>query len=106
MGELPAGLKAIFSDQEKSPEYEAILNGLREFNSIYAGKRQRMPLTIAIKDAQGDVVAGLNSTTHWDWLFVDHLWVSETHRKTGLGQKLLVMAEKEAQKRGCIAVHL
>ena len=37
---------------------------------------------------------------------IDILWVQESHRKRGIGTKLLAAAEKEAIDRGCHHVHL
>ena len=39
-------------------------------------------------------------------MYVDILWVHESHRKKGIGTKLLSEAEKEAVRRGCHHVHL
>lgn len=63
-------------------------------------------LAIFVRDAAGDVVAGLHG---WTWAgtgFVKTLWVREDLRRQGLGARLLEAAEREAAGRGCREVQL
>ncbi|MCV9878579.1 GNAT family N-acetyltransferase [Brenneria izbisi] len=59
------------------------------------------PLFLNIKNAAGHIVAGLVARTWWSALEIQYLWVSEAHRKTGLGGQLMKQAEEAALKRGC-----
>lgn len=54
----------------------------------------------------GALVGGLTGETGWKWLFVDLLWIAETHRGRGLGARLLRSAEAEAVRRGALHVYL
>jgi GNAT superfamily N-acetyltransferase len=94
-------LKYTIHDKEGSSEAKAILQGLIRFNRQYGGEETWRELTISFKDPKGKVIAGLNGHTDWGWLFVKLLWVSEKHRGSGLGKKLMEMAEKEAKRRKC-----
>lgn len=49
---------------------------------------------------------GLLGHTHWNWLFVSHLWVADPLRGRGYGRALMVQAEEEALRRGCDHAHL
>ena len=35
---------------------------------------------------------------------VQRLWIEESHRRAGIGRRLLEMAEKEARRLGCLHV--
>jgi ribosomal protein S18 acetylase RimI-like enzyme len=96
-----SALKCTLSDKENSPEAKAILKGLVRFNRRFGGQEDRRELTLSFKDPKGRVIAGLNAYTNWGWLFIKLLWVSESHRGSGLGKKLMKMAEKEAKRRKC-----
>jgi GNAT superfamily N-acetyltransferase len=58
-------------------------------------------LTITAKDPEGTIIAGLNGSTNWGWLFVRLLWVNDGARGKNLGTQLLKQAEAEARARGC-----
>jgi GNAT superfamily N-acetyltransferase len=40
------------------------------------------------------------------WLHVTILWIEESLRSSGVGRRLMEMAEKEARDEGCRYVHL
>jgi ribosomal protein S18 acetylase RimI-like enzyme len=44
--------------------------------------------------------------THWEWLFVSHLWVDERLRGQGWGGRLMARIEEAAVRRGCHSAHL
>lgn len=64
------------------------------------------PLSVLIRDVKGEIVGGLVGKTHWGWLFVSHLWVSEALRGQGYGRQVLLEAEQAAKKRGCSHAYL
>lgn len=98
---MKSKLKKDIHDRERSKEAKAILNGLIRFNQAFGGNEDRRELTIAFKDHNGKVVAGLNGHSDWGWLFVKLLWVSDDYRRVGLGTKLMNTAESEAKRRKC-----
>ena len=52
------------------------------------------------------MVGGLVGEIGWKWLFVELLWIAESHRDRGLGANLLRSAEAEAMRRGARHVYL
>lgn len=64
------------------------------------------PLSIFIRDGEGNIFGGLTADTHWDWLDIDDFWIHEDLRGAGYGTKLLQMAEDEAIQRGCKSAKL
>ena len=84
---------------------DAILAGLLAFIRAEAGV-VGTPLAVLVRDETGDVVGGLTGRTSAAWLFVELLWLPEALRGTGLGTRLMMEAEAEAVRRGCIGAHL
>ena len=87
-------------------ETERIRAELFRFNSDRVGDDGHAPLNIVEYDEEGNLIGGILGGTYWGWMYVDILWVHESHRKRGIGSKLLAEAEKEAKARGCHHVHL
>jgi len=62
---------------------------------------EAQPLDISLDDIEGDVVAGLSAFTCGTTLAIDLLWVDEPLRSSGIGRRLMQMAEEFARERGC-----
>jgi GNAT superfamily N-acetyltransferase len=67
------------------------------------GHEDEVPLELwAVADDGTDaLVGGLTGRTWARWLHVDLLWVAPTQRGSGLGARLLHLAEAMAHERGC-----
>ena len=87
-------------------EIKYIREELNQFNNERVGEDGHTPLNIVEYDAKGNVIGGFLGGTYWGWMYVDILWVHESHRYKGIGSKLLRKAEKEAIRRGCHHGHL
>ena len=87
-------------------ETDAVRAALTAFNDKAVGADGHTALNITVSDDAGHLIGGLLGGTYWGWLYIDILWVAESHRRQGLGSKLLAEAEKEAIRRGCHHVHL
>ena len=87
-------------------EIKYIREELNQFNNERVGEDGHTPLNIVEYDTNGNIIGGILGGTHWGWMYVDILWVHESHRYKGIGSKLLRKAEKEAIRRGCHHVHL
>lgn len=83
-----------------SDEEEFVIASLWKHNAQYDAV-DISPLFLNFKDDENNIIAGLISRTWWGALEVQYLWVSEKHRKSGLGRQLMQAAEKEALNRGC-----
>ena len=84
----------------------AVLSGLYGYNDQFAGPMENSTLTIGARDVDGKVIGGLivNLQPGWKWMHLQRLWVDESHRRAGIGRRLVETAEKEGQKRGCLHV--
>ena len=89
-------------------------NGLRErldqeinaFNAEVTGHHDGTLLCIAVRDDDGDLRAGLFGWTWGGCGYVDLLWVRADQRGSGLGTRLLAVAEQEIARRNCDRVAL
>lgn len=91
----------IFIQEKDQPEDIKILEGgIAEFNGPELAS-QRRPLSIMIKNSAGLIIAGMNGSTNWGWLYVRLLWVSKDSRGQNLGTQIMQAAEVEARNRNC-----
>jgi GNAT superfamily N-acetyltransferase len=98
---------SISIERDPRPEDIHLINeGLRAYNRRFAPDDHFSPLVILLRDRDQTLVGGLLGTTYWGWLHIDILWLTETVRRQGYGQKLVETAEQEARQRGCRAAHL
>ena len=94
-------------EEDPTPEdVQFLVGSLVAYNTSKAEPENHRPLTIFLRDAGGQIVGGIRGYTHWGWLFVSHLWLSESLRGKDFGRKLVVAAEQEAVTRGCRYAHL
>ncbi|MEH3157858.1 MAG: GNAT family N-acetyltransferase [Sphingomonas taxi] len=87
-------------------EREAILAPLVAHNDAMAGPTERHPVAIVIRDEAGAIVGGLWGMTSYRWLFVQYLALPTALRGQGRGSALMMAAEAEAKRHGCIGVWL
>jgi GNAT superfamily N-acetyltransferase len=86
---------------------QVILDGLREFNEAHLGRDARpVPLSVFVRDENGDVIGGLIGHMLFEWLYVDKLWLPAALRGSGMGSAVLTAAELHAMARGCSWAHL
>jgi len=79
----------------------AISDGLGSYNAEMGGARDRKPLAIAINGPDGTPLGGLVGRTSMGLLFIDLFYLPKELRRSGLGSRILTMAEDEARARGC-----
>lgn len=75
---------------------------ISELNWAHWEVRERLPLAVQIKDADGNIIAGAAARTFGNWLMLNTLWVSESHRGKNMGSDILNAIEDAGRKRGCI----
>src|SRR5215813_6721124 len=94
-------------EDDPRPEDVALINdGLTRFNFEAAGVDNGRWLAIFVRDASGQIEAGVHGWTWGQTGFVQTLWVRDDLHGRGLGSQLLDAAEREAERRGCIEMQL
>ena len=89
-----AALDALLSDR------------LYEFNVDVTGISDGELLSIAVRDESGNLIAGLNGHSWGGCCEVKQLWIDEQQRGQGLGSTMMMAAEREATRRGCVQIVL
>jgi GNAT superfamily N-acetyltransferase len=87
-------------------ERDAVGKGLGAYNREAYGRLRGAERWVLARDAAGTVQGGAKCDIAWGWLYVDWLWVTEAHRRQGLGGRLLAAAEALARERDCLGLHL
>ena len=91
-------------------EIEALRIGLSGFNVSQAGPQlyelRRERIASFIKVEEGKVHGGIIADIKWDWLHVDWLWIDESLRRDGRGNRLLGAMGQYAQSQGITNYHL
>lgn len=77
-----------------------------EFNVEATGLADGRGLSIRAEDDKGQLVAGLSGWTWGGCGYVDVLWVAQSHRRQGIGTRIMDAAEAEAAARGCTSMVL
>jgi GNAT superfamily N-acetyltransferase len=103
---LPSNFKVSLEENPSEEDLHAVLEGLRHFNRLHTPEDDYRPLTVFLRDPEGNVAGGLLGETYWGWLHVSIFWLAEGIRRQGFGSRLLSLAEQEAVRRGCRAAHL
>ena len=91
----------------ENPQARALVEkGLENFNFPFVGERSYEKFEAYARDESHRVVGGMFGQSGMDWLYIDYLWVEESHRGSGLGARLVAIAETQALARGCVGVFL
>ncbi len=97
----------IVTDAPERQTLEAIANGLRGFNEEVTGINDHRPLAVIVQDpSTGETLGGATGRSSLGLLFLDIFYLPQRLRGTGLGSRILAMAEEEGRKRGCRAAVL
>lgn len=94
------------TDQPADADVDFLHHALYTFNRALTTDDDHRPLATLLRTSTGELIGGLLGGTYWNWLYIEILWVAETHRDQGHGRVLLAAAEREAIHRGCHHAHL
>jgi len=99
--EVSSGDFDYLIEDEPNPEHvQQLIAGLVAFNDRRAERENRIPLGVFVR--RGDeILGGVDGYTHWQWLYVSHLWVRDDVRGVGVGSHLMSTIEAQARDREC-----
>ena len=80
--------------------------GISDYNTQQAGDDQGRNLCFILQGSDEEVVGGVIGATHWNWLYINLMWIRAEFRGRGYGQRLLALAEEEGRKRGAEYAYL
>lgn len=106
-------METIISENEEEEFEEFLQEQVRDFNNRVSPFHREVrkpgavaPLFLMLKDEDGLFIGGLSATTYWNWLEIEHFYIPEKLRGSGLGSSLLKTAETIAIQRGCTSSFL
>jgi GNAT superfamily N-acetyltransferase len=88
-------------ENANDPEGALLIRSLVAFNNSVAQPGNWKDFLVSAKDTGGNLIGGIKGHSHWDWLFISHLWVSDDQKGQGLGSLLMERAESLGKERGC-----
>ena len=97
------GYGITLTDAPDVRAHATIDEGLAGYNKENSGTDDRRNLAVLVTDPRsGEVVGGILGRTSLGLLFIDLMFLPESLRGSGLGSRILKMAEDEGRKRGCL----
>jgi N-acetylglutamate synthase-like GNAT family acetyltransferase len=99
-------LKLDIVDDASAADIVRLEAHLDAFNAQVTRLSDARFLSMVLKDANGEIFAGLHGHTWGAMCEIKLLWVAQPHRKRGLGMTMLKAAEAEASRRGCRQIML
>lgn len=88
-------------------EIESFLaDRIYEFNAKATGYFDGESFAAVQRDEAGTILAGISGYTWGGLCLVSYLWVAEQHRGSGIGSRLLRVAEQHAKGKGCVVTLL
>lgn len=105
MDSTDAGTMTVVEEPSEE-ELRALIRSLVRYNETRAVPENARDLAVFVRAEDGTLLGGVMGYTHWEWLFVSHLWVDERVRRQGWGGRLMARIEEAAVGRGCHSAHL
>jgi GNAT superfamily N-acetyltransferase len=93
-------------DDDGLPEAALIEAGLDATNAAVAALRNVRPLLVFAREQSETVVGGAVGRTWGECCELRQLWVADSHRRCGLGTRLVREVERSARQRGCRLLYL
>src|SRR5574341_871890 len=99
-------LKISSEPMAAESDVQLVREGLYRFNVGRTGHEFWRPVKILVRDDKGYILGGLLGDIWGGWMHVNILWIEEALRGSGVGRRLMEMAETEARQLGAKYVHL
>ncbi|BAJ03289.1 GNAT family N-acetyltransferase [Shewanella violacea] len=99
-------MKIEVINEQDSVVFDALIAGLREHKYEHMGPEETQALSVVARDEDDKIIAGVSGQTIYRNFLIDVVWVDKGTRGTGLGRRLMELAEAEAKKRGCVITQL
>ena len=96
----------IYIDKPDDAAWGVIGGGIHQYNRDRAGDGQGKILCFVLRSPDQELVGGIIGETHWDWFYINLMFIKEDLRGCGYGHRLLTLAEEEARKRGARNAYL
>ena len=89
----------VYVEKPGQSEWATIGGGIGAYNEEQAGDDGSKSLCFVLRAPDEQIIGGLIGATHYDWFYVDLMWVKGELRGSGYAHRLLTLAEEEARRR-------
>ena len=93
-------------DETEDIPWGIIGGGISNYNTQQAGDDNGQNLCFVLQSPDEEIVGGVIGATHWDWFYINLMWLKEELRGHGHGHRLLTLAENEARECGAKDAYL
>lgn len=89
----------------RDEDLKIIDEGIDRYNLEKIGEQKYISVgSFARKN--GKMIGGICGNLFWNYLYIDMMWIEESHRKTGIGRQLIEAIEKLSIEHGIYRSHL
>ena len=99
-------MKLEIINEKDTAVFDQLVSGVREYNAEIMGPEASQPLSAIARDECGKLIGGVSGRTIYKHYMIEVVWVERSARSSGLGRKLMELAEAEARKRGCVGAQV
>ena len=97
----------VISNEEETQLVDDKIVAFNKSHVPFTQDNNFFSLNFNIKDESGSVIAGINALMYcWGMLYIDVLFINESHRGQQLGSHLLNHVENQAKAMGATLSHL
>jgi len=100
--------KFTITENPSKEEIEEIQKGLEDYNMSQTNGEFNEPqpwLSLVLKDHDGNIVGGLQTSTLYWTQYLEVLWVDKKYRGLGYGRDLVLEGHRLAKQQGCLSSH-
>jgi GNAT superfamily N-acetyltransferase len=99
------GDPTVTLSETRDPQAEAVVTGgLAAYNKETFGRIDTQTLDILVRDDKSsEIIGGLLGRSSLGLFFLDLFYLPKELRRSGLGSRIMGLAEDEARRRGCTA---
>ena len=86
--------------------FDTLVDGVKKYNARFMGDEESRSLSVIARDKDDKLIGGVSGRTIYKQFLIEVVWIERESRGTGLGRRLMELAEVEAIKRGCVAAQV
>jgi ribosomal protein S18 acetylase RimI-like enzyme len=94
----------VESEEKAKPEdMRFVIGQLKDYNDLHTPTPfERRDIRLFVRDADGQILAGLLGAVNMHCLAIQIVWVDESQRGQGMGRALVAEAERQGQASGAL----
>ena len=96
----------VYVEKPQESAWGIIGQGLGEYNDKQAGDDNSQFICYVVQGPDQEILGGVIGAVHYEWFYLDLMWVKEELRGRGYGHKLLTAVEDAARKGGATKAYL